>query len=220
MPSYVNHTTYAPSVGTTSHTINVPAGVANGDLMLVMFNLPVTTTFNALTGWTELWDATTTLSPDGFQVMVSWRVASSEPASYTWTSTGSGRPAAVLIAYRGCLPGGEINKSNKVDTGLTATHTSPSITPDYPGSLIVSLDNAYETAAGSAPSWTVDGNFTQRVVHENSNNHAGVLVADYAQPTAAAISCSNGLASTSQGIAGIVALAPSAKHPYVIGSLL
>jgi hypothetical protein len=80
-PISIRAMTTATSFGTTT-TINLPAGTVNGDV-LVMFisrNSTSATTATAPAGWSTIFNTSATNGASIF-----WKVASSEPASYTVT---------------------------------------------------------------------------------------------------------------------------------------
>jgi hypothetical protein len=103
--AYVGGSTFATPVDVvTSFDLDVPPGVADGDLLIMnMFHggasNPVVTPPG---GWTELYQERT--SSEGVH-SVFYKVAGpSEPASYTWQLSLPKHPAAGLSAYRGVHP--------------------------------------------------------------------------------------------------------------------
>ena len=93
--SFVASSTYNSSVPDNTHTINVPSGTANGNLMIAALAYDDTGTFTPPAGWTEVLDATS----NGRVITVCYRVASSEPASYTWTASRSKATAGGILTY-------------------------------------------------------------------------------------------------------------------------
>lgn len=78
-------------------TVNVPAGVVNGDVMVAVVMAGGANTLTPPAGWTQL-DVAFSLGPS----IGSWyRVASSEPASYNWTYSGSLNVTGIISAYSG-----------------------------------------------------------------------------------------------------------------------
>ena len=130
----VANTTYASRTNTT---ITKPTGVADGDVMIMMFIIgaagtPPTPTLPA--GWTVI-QGPTTQSAGGFQVTrrLAWKVASSEGADYTVThSAGSSQGAIVAVQNASSA---SIVSSNNGGTGSTTTATG--ITPSVDQSLII-----------------------------------------------------------------------------------
>ena len=77
-------------------TVNVPASVVDGDLMVMSYSTR-NCTITAPAGWT--WAASGD-SSGGEVSAIYYRIASSEPANYTWTLSG-GYAAFLCAAYRG-----------------------------------------------------------------------------------------------------------------------
>ena len=99
-PTYINSTVNVDSTGTASTTVSVPAGTADGDLMIAA----LTTGQGGATapaGWTLLGYANSgggTCST----MYVFYRIASSEPASYSFPRDGlTGGCVATCVTYRG-----------------------------------------------------------------------------------------------------------------------
>ena len=117
----------------TSLVIPVPAGVQNGDVMLaaVAVRGGSNVTNMAIAGWTNLF---TTNQSTNVQLSVFFRVASSEPATYTATWTGSFNAAGGIYAASGAQTGTPLsgNQANASSVNVTA----PSISPSGTGLLI------------------------------------------------------------------------------------
>src|SRR3954451_12371689 len=88
--------------GSTSLTINKPAGVVAGDVMIAAVGANGNTSITAPAGWssTGLYNAAAWTNTGGIQVP--FKVAgASEPASYSW-ALGTTRPAAgTIVDYIG-----------------------------------------------------------------------------------------------------------------------
>ena len=83
----------------TSLAINVPSGISNGDVMITVLELNAAVTITQPGGWTNVGSGFPVTN--GTNVLDAWyRVASSEPASYTWTF-GSAKCNIGCIAYSG-----------------------------------------------------------------------------------------------------------------------
>jgi hypothetical protein len=108
----------------TTLTINVPTGTANGDLMVAMVLTSASTsaTWTTPAGWTA---AVTSSSARG----VYYRTASSEPASYTFTASGSGTSQGYIFTYR--------NAQFDVSSAIT-TNSNPTVT----ASITTTANNA------------------------------------------------------------------------------
>jgi hypothetical protein len=98
-PIYIAHDSNT-AVGAAQVIVNVPTGTADGDVMIATFCSNNTGAHNVtLTGWTLIQDTAGT-TPS--QRMISWfRIASSEPASYTIDQDGGGKDlAAAIMTFR------------------------------------------------------------------------------------------------------------------------
>lgn len=89
--------------GATNITMTVPTGVVDGDLMIMAVacrggNLPF-----PVTGWTQL---DTNYNGSNMSTAIYWRVASSEPASYSvsWNAS-TVKASGVIIAFSGADTG-------------------------------------------------------------------------------------------------------------------
>src|SRR5689334_18499080 len=78
-----------------SAVVPKPAGTVDGDFILAFISVGNNNTITAPAGWTEL-SLTTNFAGATLQNRIYWKVASSEPASWTWTFTSS---AYVGIAH-------------------------------------------------------------------------------------------------------------------------
>ena len=93
--------TSATPVSSTSTVINVPSGVQDGDfLVLVAVTWTSSGGFTLPAGFTQLYDQALSAAST-HQFALGWRVASSEPASYTVTSASNAWPSVIMHAVRG-----------------------------------------------------------------------------------------------------------------------
>lgn len=88
--SIVNTTTAVQNTAATTITINVPSGVANGNVLVLMV-MSNNGTWTTPSGWT-VWLA------NGNNRAIYYRTASSEPASYTITQSASQTASACMVA--------------------------------------------------------------------------------------------------------------------------
>jgi len=95
--------TYIGSTSTTTGQVTVPAGVQNGDLLLVSFSYWMNSTPNAPAGWQLLHSVASATVAEA----VWYRFASNDTpgSSYTWLFGGS-KPyeSGAMLAYRGVDP--------------------------------------------------------------------------------------------------------------------
>jgi len=129
------------AVGTTAQmaagsiTLAVPAGTANGDLLIAQVSSSDTGASNPQTGWNTL---IITQARTGEDWAWYWRLAASEPANYTW-SWGAGSGPGNIIAYRGVDQVTPIDVAAAAGTAATSgtTLTAPTRTTVTPGALLV-----------------------------------------------------------------------------------
>src|SRR4051794_10237263 len=97
----VNTSTGGHATSGTSHSLAVPPGTLDGDVLLTFVGNDAGTagTFTAPGGWSLVRDDN---DASGFtqRVRCYRRVASSEPASYTWTVSGGVATVSACIALR------------------------------------------------------------------------------------------------------------------------
>jgi hypothetical protein len=131
---------YVSDSGTnTTISGNVPANVVDGNLMLAFAlsgapDNPASITNPA--GWTSIILET---GVDGLYFRpysLSYRVANSEPSSYSWTVTsGATDDAVAIIRVTGANTSSPISGTPVVDHHLTTTPTSPSVTTAHANAL-------------------------------------------------------------------------------------
>lgn len=129
-------------------TVTIPALTADGDLMLVFaYNAGATITVPG--GWTTLWNFDW---GGGATLVMAYRIASSEPASYTFTGASVSR----IITYSGVASVGA--SSHEEYAGAAITNPSHSgITRTASDSLVVS-----HILGPSTPTYTPPTDFTER----------------------------------------------------------
>ena len=134
----------------TSFATNVPAGVADGDLLiwtLVGNNVTVAPTPS---GW-NVWQANTTT---GLNQSTFYRVASSEPSSYTATGLTSARWGSAMLALRGVDTTTPIDVTFPTRNAGTTALTYPAITPATAGAWVVAIGAVLASAQGTDIAWT------------------------------------------------------------------
>jgi hypothetical protein len=161
----VGHEHVLNSVGTVSVTINKPAGTADGNRLYALISwLANTTTISAVpSGWSPV---TISGNPNNNgQLMTSLysKVASSEPSSWTWTLSVSGRCWGWVGAYSGVhatIPLADYD----ANPGSGTSHITPAVDLP-PGGWLVTLAAGrwLEDASPAATTWaTSDGSDTER----------------------------------------------------------
>ena len=111
----------------TSHTVNLPTGIAAGHLLIVCLDKGSTSaTVNALTGWTELLDEA---SANGLYIAYRW-ADGTEGSTITLTTSASTRSAEITFRITGAQnPATQAPQIGTTGTGTSATPDPPAVTP-------------------------------------------------------------------------------------------
>ena len=154
-PQFVNSSTYEDPYS-YNVTLNVPTGVSAGDLLIAVLYTgnptgypgdPTTVAMPA--GWTVLSNATSPGAEPFGAVLTAYHVAtSSEPASYTFSSTNFNNVTAVMLAYAnsdGTTP--VIDQST-----WNSTMTSSELTPSTSNDTLITIFGDYNGALMSVAS--------------------------------------------------------------------
>lgn len=202
--TFVNEAHANGSGGTV--TVNVPAGVANGDVMVAFIHASDVSATTP-TGWTSL---ITTQPRSGEDFALYYRVAASEPASYTWT-WGAGSFVGSIVAWRGVSVGTPIDVTAAAGTAVTSgtTVVAPTRTTVTNNALLITA-----TAIHPNTTFTPAGSMTERA--DTNNGTALTLTVDEELiPTAGATGTRTATAGATItfGRAVAFALRPAANTP-------
>jgi len=111
------------SVRASSLTVNVPPGVQDGDVLVLFYETSHTGAVGGLTGWVPLDSGN---AGDSLEAESSYRVASSEPASYTLTFAHAMFAAAAVFAYTGVDTANPVSAHGAVSQGTwSSSMTGP-----------------------------------------------------------------------------------------------
>ncbi len=135
----------ASGTNTTSPSVNRPLGLVQNDLILVIIhfdNRP--TTQPSSSGFTQIVSAAGGAANDPAAVYAFYKIAgSSEPASYTFTTTGSQNHRIQAIRVTGHNTSSPIGSTSSVRPGTAATSvTIPGVTTTNQSSVLVSAFTA------------------------------------------------------------------------------
>lgn len=147
---------YTPGSNVSQVTVDVPAGVANGDLMvacMVVTTLsnPSSSSFEAQSGWTEIVNQGPG-SPDPGGSALYYRIADNEPASYTFLLNGytAGEIAAFIAVYSGLTSTPLDAYADSIASSSSATYTTPTVTATAtPEELVLYVASLGGTSSGS-----------------------------------------------------------------------
>ena len=141
--AYVASSTAGGAAPTASITVNAPAGLVAGDLMLAMIsqrtsNLPLDQNMvSTPVGWTLVLS-----QDDGSTVGMSIyrKVATaSEPANFTWTLGSSGRTSGAILAFSGVDTTSPIDASGSQANLSSTSCTAPSVSTTSTNTMRVVL---------------------------------------------------------------------------------
>jgi PKD repeat protein len=165
----------ASSTATGANTgvaIPRPAGVANGDVLVMQLTAEQNPTLSNLSGWTAIPSTPLTVGT-GIREFAFYHVvtnAAAEPASYSWQLSTKLKWGAVLTAFSGVSTASplETAASTQVNTTAVSSLTIPGVTTTGTGAMLIGaigLNNP-GTAATAATGWTLaaDSAGTQRAV--------------------------------------------------------
>ncbi|MFI1535564.1 hypothetical protein [Streptomyces anandii] len=210
--SYVATATAVTSTITdASLACNVPTGTTDGDVMVAIVSRPSgTATVSTPSGWDVL-SGFPVQNSGGITLAGFYRVASSEPASYTF-SFSTGKCLIAISSYRGVDNTTPVHQSAAAtDTTNRTTHTSPSITTTVANCWTIAgyADRGFT----SASTWSTPTGLTSRsgnLVTTGTNDNSLATFDSNADKTAGSYSyASTASASQSNACMCTVALAPA-----------
>jgi hypothetical protein len=160
-------------------TVNVPAGVADGNLLVAVYtNSNAALTVTPPGGWTQIADSATTVTP---RLVLYFRIASSEPASYTWNTSASAAQDVLILAYDQ-MATSPLDGTVTTNTGTATTATATGLTTTNDNSLLVMAAISQGTRTYSATNLTTE----QYDGSSSGGGHVSVGVFDGVQTTAGA----------------------------------
>ena len=191
----------------TSLAVNVPAGIVAGDVMLAQVSVRggTGTTISAPSGWTQI---VVDNSGTALQQGLYYKVAGTEPLSYSWGFSSSQRAAAGIIAYRGVDSLAPINAFSTSNASSGTSVTAQAFTTTVSNAQIVGF---YTT--GTVSSFTPPAGMTEQydVTGAAGPNGVAIEAADAVQPTAGSSGNQTATAANSApNIAQLLALKPAA----------
>jgi hypothetical protein len=204
----------AVGTGVTTITLPVPAGTADGDVMIAVLAVrPDTATVTAPGGWGAAISSTGNVGPTASRLLVYKRTASSEPASYAWTLGAGPTGAAGGIMSFGGADTAAVDVNNAVATATSFSHTTPSSSTSFIDEMLIATFE-FPTAAP----WSEASGMTEAIdiASEAYPNTAGISIASYykLQPSVATFTkTATSEFQADAGVAHIVSLKPA-----VVGS--
>lgn len=162
--AFVNSSTAQNNAGASTLVVNVPSGISDGMLLwLLVAQNNTTTTLNAISGWTDVPGPAWPISDSNSRIWARYRIASSEPASYT-CDWGAGTPKSIgtIIAYSDVdtTTPHDANAQAINETGTGTTHTTPNITTVTDQAWLLSF---FADRSGTLNTWTPPSGDSERV---------------------------------------------------------
>lgn len=184
-------------------TVGVPAGIAAGDLLLLV-NTGTTTPTNP-TGWTRL-----SAQGAGQFITIAYKYASASETSVAVTQSGT-TTKAVMLAYRG---GGAFQIVPAYTTGTGTTATPNTLTTTYTNDYVISM---YACASGGVTNFTANGSTTSRVNSGGTSTLRGLLIADELKATAGVTTARAATLSASRTWASVAIGLIESRTVYWVG---
>ena len=147
---------YESNAGTASSlTINAPAGLASGNLLLASITTNGNPTVTLPSGWTQLEQIAGTPTTTVYYLVA----GGSEPSSYTWSFSASIEAAGGIVRISNVDSGSPINAHNNTFDDGSTTPSSNSITTSADNCLIVQFlgidrdESPYGAPSGYTQMW-------------------------------------------------------------------
>lgn len=167
--AFVDTSTVVNETSVTTTTVNVPAGVVNGHVMLAAVATSGTGPVGLPSGWTQIGTAFSQGSIDG---ALAYRVASSEPASYGWTH-GLGASAGAITALSGVDTTTPVADDSVASTTVDDTTFPTSAVTVPSGGWLVYFPVDRRNSATVAQSWSTSGASDVRRVQQSGSSGSG-----------------------------------------------
>lgn len=177
--AFVNDADVTNGTAGTSIVVSRPTGTTDGHVLVAFVAMTNLATVTPPAGWNLIGsqDASTNT-----RIAAYYKVASSEPTSWTWTLGSAQRNWGWVGAYSGVKTSAPIHDSQGTSdtTAGTAFALSPSVEITS-GGAGVSAVSAVRTASGTATTWT--GSSTNERADLSTNAGAGTDIAGCVQET-------------------------------------
>lgn len=149
--AYVSSTTANNGSGSTSLTINLPAGASNGNVMVAQIVVRGSSTvITPPSGWNLIRRDNTGSS---IAVALYYKVAAlPEASSYAWKFGTSQKASGGIGLYSGTDTGSPIDASSGKYNASTGTVTAPSVTTTAPGDMLLFFASVTTNATITPPS--------------------------------------------------------------------
>lgn len=178
-------------------TVTKPTGTVDGDLILVVAYLETdTNSWSSVGAGFNVWAAAGKANTGAFLMQVWWKIAASEPASWTWTPTATAWRGVTCASYSGGTGSGagrtDVANGSQADAVADTSQTAPSITTtaahdllaycygNFNGVAVTGMSGACTNLRGSIGGTTIADALDQAQGATGTSNETGVGTADYA----------------------------------------
>lgn len=177
--AFVNDADVTNATAGTTVVVSRPASTANGHVLVAFIAMTNLATITPPAGWNLIGSQDASTST---RIVAYWKLASGEPASWTWTLGSSQRNWGWVGAYSGVKTTAPIHDSQGTadTTAGTAFALSPSVEITS-GGAGVSAVSAIRTASGTGTTWT--GSSTNERADLSTNAGSGTDIAGCVQET-------------------------------------
>lgn len=198
------------NANTSSLAVSRPTGTVNGDVLIAVVAWWIDT-LTPPSGWTQIGSTQTwNISGEDVFVRAYYRVASSEPSSYSWGLSGVNDIAVSIATYYNVNTGSVVDAQAGQTNAANTSMTTPSVSPTTDADMLVFLGAAGSDSAGSATATPPSG-MTERA-DATAGTWIKAYMADQLLTAAGATGTRVATLSTSENNAGIlVALTPSSS---------
>lgn len=123
--------------GSTSKPCNAPASIASGDFLLAFLAIGTPNATASSSGWTQV----ESLNGNSQRTIIFYKVAgSSEPASYTFTTSATSWTDIAILRYDGQASSSAYDiSSSTYNSPATTTPATPSITTARANNLLITI---------------------------------------------------------------------------------
>ena len=196
------HAVQSAGTNAASITVNVPADLRSGDLLLAAISVRDAPAITAPAGWTLVRNDA---APGELRTAVYARaVTGSEAAGYTWTFSASERAAGMIVAYRGVSGVGVTGAS--VNASGSASIVAPSVTPGSAGTTLVSFFSVRDSGSIASPASMLE----RADLGSTGSNGVRIALADEYRSGSTATGSRTASAANEENIGQSVILLPAA----------
>jgi hypothetical protein len=199
----------------TGIIVPVPAGTQDGDQLIAVIGAILQTTITPPAGWTliQAQDAGANLRVWSYR-----RLASGEPANYTWTLASSTKNHGIMLGYTGVDSTSPVTATSGTSSSGTS-HASPAVTVPNEGWLITHVAARHVTT-GAATTWTTsDGSDAERADHGSTAGSQDISGAVYDSARALSAGSASRTLTSSQS-ESLIALQSIALTPAVLSTVV